>query len=155
MVFFQALYQSRFTDSDFGDSETLLDLMLGYDEQLTNKWHIRMESGYQKPNRAQVFNPANFGDRFLPVEYFIALANVYEIHPLVKLSATFINEPTTGFTYGIGRATYSIGENFEGEMFVFSPIAKGRSQELKLSEPNTLAQRFVTQDVGLALRAFF
>lgn len=155
MVFFQTLYQSRFTDSDFGDSDTLLDLMLGYDEQLTNKWHIRMESGYQKQNRNQVFNPASFGDRFLPVEYFIALANVYEVHPLVKLSATLINEPTSGFTYGIARATYSMGENFEGEIFGFSPVAKGRNKELKPGELNTLAQKFVTQDIGIALRAFF
>jgi hypothetical protein len=155
MVFTQVLYQTRYIDPDFADSDPLLDVMFGYDEQLTAKWHLRMESGYQKPNRSLVFNPQNFGDRFLPVEYFIAVANQYEIHPLVKLSLTIINEPTTGFTYGIGRTTVSLGSNIEGELFVFSPVSKGRNKELKLSEINTLAQRFVTQDVGLALRAFF
>lgn len=156
MVFGQVFYQSRFTDPNFDDDSTsLLDIMLGYDEQLTNKWHLRMESGYQKPNQSLTFNPNTIGDRFLPVEYFIALANSYEVHPLVKLSATLINEPTTGFTYGIGRTTVSLGSNIEGELFVFSPVAKGRSQGSNLTEINTLAQKFVTQDVGLALRAFF
>ena len=149
MVFFQGLYRSAFVDKEA--SNNLLDLMLGYDQQVTNKWHIRMESGYQKKNRF-AFSSASSAleatERFLPTEYFVALANIYEIHPLVKVSATVINDVKSGFTYMIGRSTFSLASNTEAEIFGFFPASKG-------DETDNIAQKLVTTDMGIVLRTFF
>lgn len=155
MVFFQTFYQTAYFESDFQDSHSLLDILLGYDEQLTAKWHLRLEGGYQQKNRKFAFDPAALGDRFLPVEYFIALAQQYEIHPLVKVGGTLISDFTTGFTYFIARSTFSIGNNFEADIFAFTPLAKGKSDKSPENQANNLAQKLVTQDLGLAVRAFF
>ncbi len=144
MAFFQTLYQSDFINND--PSSNLWDAMIGVDQQMTGKWHVRIESGYQKQNKyASVIN---FGDRFLPSEYFLALANVYEVHPLVKLSGTLINDVKSGFMYGIGRSTFSLGSNTEAEIFFYTPLAKGDA----VDNPT---QKLVTSDLGLALRSFF
>jgi hypothetical protein len=148
MIFTQILYQSEFVTKK--PSDNLWDIMLGYDHQLTSKWHLRSEGGYQKLDRL-IENTSSsniFGDRFLPTEYFIALANVYEIHPLVKLSGTLINDIKSGFTYFIAKSTFSLGNNVEAELFGYSPVAKGDSADND-------AQKLVTTDVGAALRAFF
>lgn len=145
MVFTQALYQSHNVNRNV-DSNNLVDIMLGYDQQLTNKWHIRFEGGYQKANRYAA--TSGFSDRFLPTEYFAALANTYEIHPLLKASGTIINDIKSGFTYFIVKGTLDLGHNMELEMFGFTPVAKGDAAD-------NLAQKLVTSDVGVALRAFF
>jgi hypothetical protein len=144
LIFLQTLYQSDFvTDRP---SHPLWDAMLGYDRQLTSLWHVRAEGGYQKRDR---FAPlSDFGDRFLPSEYFISLTNIYEIHPLVQLSGTLINDIKTGFTYFIAKSTFSLGKNTEAEIFGYLPTAKGSGSQF-------LAQKLVTTDVGLALRTFF
>ena len=144
IMFVQGLYQSSYVDGD--PSNNLLDVMAGYDEQLTNKWHVRIESGYQKINRYA--NNSSFGERFLPTEYFVALANQYEIHPLVKLSATVINDIKTRFAYVIARSTFDLGHNMEADIFGFTPVAKG-------NDPANLSQKLVTSDIGFSLRAFF
>jgi hypothetical protein len=144
MVFLQALYQSEYNDKT--DSEQLWDAMFGYDQQVTNKWHIRMEGGYQKKNRFA--DLTNINNRFLPTEYFIALSNQYDIHPLVKLGGTFINDIKSGFTYFITRNTLDLGHSSELDLFANIPLAKGTHIE-------NAAQKLVTTDVGLALRKFF
>ena len=146
MIFFQTLYQTRYTDDIDGDqSHHLWDVMMGFDQQVTNKWHVRAEGGHQKKNE---FSTSLFNDRFLPSEYFIALVNQYEIHPLVKLGGTIINDIKTGFTYFITRNTYSFAKSSELELFAYLPMAKGSDIENK-------AQKLVTTDVGLALSTFF
>jgi len=144
MLFSQIFYQSHTTHDEI--SQNFWDALLGYDEQLTNKWHLRLETGYQKKNRFQ--NPLVFGDRFLPTEYFVALANQYEIHPLIEINGTIINDVKTGFTYFITKGIFSLGSNVEAEVFAFLPVAKG-------SDPENISQKLVTTDVGMALRAFF
>jgi hypothetical protein len=143
-VFAQALYQTDFVDDK--ESHPLWDALLGYDQQVTNKWHVRLESGYQKKNRF-LLTPS-FGERFLPTEYFVALANQFEVHPLVKLTGTIVNDVKTGFTYFITRNTVDLGHNMEFEIFGYIPAAKG-------SDIENPAQKLVTTDVGAALRAFF
>jgi hypothetical protein len=146
MIFLQTLYQTRYTDDIDGDqSHHLWDVMIGFDQQVTNKWHVRLEGGHQKKNE---FATALFNDRFLPSEYFIALMNQYEIHPLVKLGGTIINDIKTGFTYFITRNTYSFAKSSEVELFAYLPMAKGSDIENK-------AQKLVTTDLGVALRTFF
>jgi hypothetical protein len=144
LYFIQALYSSALLDGR--PSSNLWDLMLGFDRQFTALWHLRLEAGYQKENR---FPSANFfGERFLPTEYFVALANQYELHPLLKLSGTVINDIKSGFTYLLVRATYSVRQNTELEVFGNTPVGQGDA-------PDNLAQRIVTRDLGVALRAFF
>jgi hypothetical protein len=143
MIFSQILYQSENVKNE--PSNNLWDLMVGYDQQMTNKWHIRFEGGYQKENRFAT--PQNF-ERFLPTEYFAALANVFEAHPLVKLNGTIINDIKSGFTYFIAKGTYSVTKSTEAEIFGFSPVSKGDSADNQ-------AQKLVTTDIGVALRAFF
>lgn len=147
MVFTQAFYQSGFTD-DVNDekSHSLWDVLLGYDQQLTNKWHIRTETGYQQKNKYLSANQVP--DRFLPTEYFLALANTYDIHPLVKLGGTFIFDIKSGFTYFVTRNTLDLGHNTEMDLFAYLPLAKGDGVEIP-------AQKLVTTDVGLAIRKFF
>ncbi len=144
MVFMQTLFQTDYTDDK--ESHPLFDVLLGYDQQLTNKWHIRAEAGYQKKNRFSGLTSIN--DRFLPTEYFIALANQYEIHPLLKLGGTIVNDIKTGFTYLIMRNTLDLGHNTEAEIFGYLPVAKGSGIEND-------AQKLVTTDIGVALRTFF
>lgn len=144
MMFFQTLYQSDFTDNT--SSHPLWDIMLGYDQQMNNKWHVRGEGGYQKKNR---WGGPNFNtERFLPTEYFVALANQYDIHPLIKLGGTIILDVKSGFTYLVTRNTIDLGFNTEAEIFAYLPVAKGDGVE-------NPAQKLVTTDVGLALRTFF
>lgn len=143
MVFFQGLYQSQHVKNE--PSNNLVDILIGYDQQVTNKWHVRFEGGYQKENR--YVNAQSF-ERFLPTEYFAALANVYELHPLVKVNGTIIYDIKSGFTYFIAKGTYDIGHDMEAEVFGFTPVAKGDAAD-------NVAQKLVTTDVGLALRAFF
>ncbi len=144
MVFFQTLYQTDFTDNQ--ESHPLWDVMLGFDQQVTNKWHVRGEGGYQKKNRYAGLE--SITERFLPTEYFIALANSYEIHPLVKLGGTIVTDPKSGFTYLIMRNTFDLGHNTEAEIFGYLPVAGG-------DEIENPAQKLVTTDIGLALRTFF
>lgn len=144
MVFGQAVYHSHLVTRD--PSTNLWDVMFGYDQQLTNKWHLRGETGYQKNNPYSTLT--TFGDRFLPTEYFMALANSYELHPLLKITGTIINDIKSGFTYFIIKNTYSVRDNVEAELFGYVPVAKGDSAD----QP---AQKLVTTDVGVALRAFF
>lgn len=144
MIFSQLLYRSETTDNK--SSHNLWDYLLGYDLQLTGLWHLRFEGGYQKENRS--LNLTNLGERFLPTEYFLALANIYEVHPLVKISATLINDVKSGFSYFIGKSTYDMGNNLEADAFVFTPFSKG-------DDADNAAQKLVTTDFGLALRLFF
>ena len=144
MVFVQALYQTEYTDKT--ESENLWDAMFGFDQQVNNKWHVRMEGGYQKRNRFA--NLTNINERFLPTEYFIALSNQYDIHPLVKLTGTIINDIKSGFTYFITRNTVNLGFSTEADIFANIPMAKGTHIE-------NPAQKLVTTDIGIALRKFF
>ena len=144
MIFMQVLYRSEFIKKE-DPSHNLWDAMFGYDQQMTNKWHIRAEGGSQKNNRYITFTSF---DRFLPTEYFIALANQYEAHPLVKLSGSVVNDIKSGFTYLIFRTTYNVTDNTELELFGYQPVAKGDSAD-------NVAQKLVTTDLGMAFRAFF
>ena len=144
MVFIQTLFQTDYTDDK--ESHPLWDVLLAYDQQITNKFHLRVESGYQKKNRYATLE--SITDRFLPSEYFIAMAGQYEIHPLVKLGGTFINDVKTGFTYFIMRNTFDLGHDSEAEIFGYLPVAKG-------SDIENPAQKLVTTDIGMALRTFF
>ena len=144
-VFAQALYQSDFNNDV--ESHPLWDAMLGYDQQVTSKWHVRIEGGYQKRNRF-VGLDTSLSERFLPTEYFVAFANQYEIHPLVKLTGTIVNDVKSGFTYFITRNTFDLGHDSEAVVFAFIPAAKGSNIE-------NPAQKLVTTDVGVALRTFF
>ena len=143
LFFFQGLYQNNLKSKK--KSDNLIDILLGYDRQLTGKWHVRMESGYQKTNRYATLTNS---DRFLPTEYFIALANQYEIHPLVKTTLTLINDIKSGFTYGLFRVTASVSDNAEAELFGYSPVSKG-------DRADNVTQKLVTQDIGGAVRYFF
>jgi len=144
MVFSQVLYQSHLVNKKI--SNNLWDIMLGFDQQFTSKWHLRAEGGYQKANRH--LTGLTFSDRFLPTEYFISIANIYEIHPLVKLSGTVVNDIKSGFTYVIGKSTYNVLENMEAEVFFYVPASKGDGVDNPL-------QKLVTTDLGGALRYFF
>jgi hypothetical protein len=144
MVFLQTLFQTDYTDDK--ESHALWDVLLAYDQQINNKFHLRVESGYQKKNRHATLE--SITDRFLPSEYFIAMAGQYEIHPLVKLGGTFINDIKTGFTYFIMRNTFDLGHDTEAEIFGYLPVAKG-------SDFENPAQKLVTTDIGMALRTFF
>ncbi len=143
LMFFQFLYQTELITPE--PSNNLWDLLVGLDQQLTTKWHIRFEGGYQKQD--QYASLTTF-TRFLPTEYFAALANVYEPHPLVKVSGTIINDIKSGFSYFIAKGTFSVTKSTEIEAFGFSPVSAG-------DETDNLAQKLVTTDLGIALRTFF
>lgn len=144
MIFGQALYQTDYTDDK--ESHPLWDILLGYDQQLNDKLHLRGEGGYQKFNRYATLENKN--DRFIPVEYFISLVAQYDIHPLVKLGGTVINDIKSGFTYFVTKNTLDLGHNTEVELFAFLPLATGNSPDIEV-------QKLVTTDIGLALRTFF
>ena len=144
MVFFQTLFQTDYVTNK--ESHPLWDVMLGYDQQITNKWHIRAEGGYQKLNRFASLD--SLSERFLPTEYFIAVANQYEVHPLIKVTGTIINDVKSGFSYFIARSTFDLGLSTEAEIFGYVPVSKG-------DQTSYSAQKLVTTDVGMALRTFF
>lgn len=158
LVYIQGLYQSKLSNELKSDS--LVDITGGFDQQLTNKWHLRLEAGYQealKNSDPAVLQSetASLGNRFLPAEYFVALANIYEIHPLVKLGGTIINDVKSGFTYFITKNTFNLSKNTEAEIFAFIPVSQGEKLDVNNLNANNTAQNLVTTDVGLALRAFF
>jgi len=146
MIFLQALYTSELTNDD--PSENLWDLMIGYDNQFTKDWHARVEMGHQETDQ-EVVAPAGslLSNRYLPYEYFIAVANTYDIHPLVELSGTLIHDVKTDFGYGLLRANWSVVENWEWDLFFFTPVYH--------SAESNLVQQLITTDVGTALRYFF
>ena len=144
LIFTQIFYQTEYVNND--PSDHLWDILLGLDQQLTNLWHIRFESGYQKMD--QNISLYNFSERFLPTEYFAALSNIYEVHPLIKINLTIVNDLKSSFTYTITKATYNFGDDMEAEIFGYIPAAKGKSAA-------NVTQKLVTTDVGFAIRAFF
>jgi len=144
MMFVQVLYQTDFTDDK--PSHPLWDAMIGYDQQLNSKWHLRFEGGYQKMNR--YMTESSFSERFLPAEYFIAIANQYEIHPLIKITGTVFTDVKDGFTYILNRNTFSIANNIEADIFGSIPMVKSSSND-------NPAQKIITTDIGISLRAFF
>jgi hypothetical protein len=143
MVFSQFLYQSKNVKNR--PSSALVDILIGYDRQMNSKWHLRFEGGYQKEDQFVSLN--NF-ERFLPTEYFAALANIYEVHPLVKINGTLVYDIKSGFSYLIAKAAYNITSNTDFEIFGFTPVAKGDNTD-------NAGQKLVTTDIGLALRTFF
>jgi hypothetical protein len=147
MVFTQLLYSSAFTTSK--PSENLIDAMVGYDNQLTGLWHLRIEAGHQEPDDEYVIvDPASASDRLLPYESFVAVAQTYEIHPLVKLSATLIYDFKTDFTYGLGRASWSVVKDVEWDFFVNSPL-------YWVEDEVNVVQKLFPTEAGTALRVFF
>lgn len=146
MVFLQALYSSEYVDGN--ESENLWDLMLGYDKQFTALWHLRVEAGHQETDQELIVpNTTQLNGRYLPYEYFVTVANSYDIHPLVELSATLIHDVKTDFGYGLARASWSVVKNWEWDFFFFTPVYH--------SAESTQVQRLITTDVGTALRFFF
>jgi hypothetical protein len=144
LFFTQLFYQSqRIDQKKFTDD--LIDLMVGYDQQLTGIWHMRVESGYQERSK---FATLGFSERFLPVESFIALVNQFEPHPLFKVTLTGIFDLRSQFTYLIGKLIFSLSNNLEAEFFTSVPVGDKK-------EPEIIEQQFVTTDLGLALRMFF
>jgi hypothetical protein len=146
IIFLQALYSSAFINKK--PSENLIDFVAGYDHQLTSKWHLRLEGGYQEFDE-KLFsnNPLGLTDRFLPYEYFIAVGNSFELHPLVKLSTTIVYDIKTHFTYGIARVGWSVAKNIEWDLFASSPIHANKDEQ-------NVIQDLITTDVGTSLRAF-
>ncbi len=146
MVFIQALYSSA---PDGEDGEDLLDALAGYDHQLNADWHLRLEGGYQEEEDDAALSPQTLEGRLLPFEKFLALANSWETHPLVELSATLIHDLDTQFGYGVARLRWSLYENWEWDFFAFAPVWEKRASE------GNLVQNLITRDVGTALRVFF
>lgn len=147
MVFAQLLHSTAYINGK--SSEQLYDALLGYDHQFTGKWHFRLEFGYQeKDEKLTANNPAALGERFLPFEKFVAVAQTYEIHPLVKLSATIAQDFKTHFLYGMGRASWSIFNDVEWDLFVNSPLYWEEDQK-------NYVEKLIPTEVGTALRMFF
>jgi hypothetical protein len=147
MIFAQLLESSSLIDGK--PSEQTSDVLLGYDHQFTALWHFRLELGHQE--RDQVLleaDPAALGDRLLPYEYFIAIAQTYEIHPLVKTSTTFIHDFKTRYLYGIGRITWSVFNDTEWDLFANVPI-------YWIEDESNLVQKIFPTEVGTSLRIFF
>lgn len=147
MYFAQTLFSTNRLDGEA--SESLWDLLVGYDRQFTPTWHLRVEGGYQDSDkRLVVQNPLALQGRFLPFESFLAIAPQWEAHPLLKLSATVVHDFKTRFGYGLARASYSLAKDIEWDIFGLSPIYRNGAKA-------SLIQRIVTTDLGTAVRAFF
>ncbi|MBY0516413.1 MAG: hypothetical protein K2P81_05865 [Bacteriovoracaceae bacterium] len=147
MIFAQTLRTSKFINNK--PSQALWDVMIGYDHQLTGKWHLRVEGGYQdKDNVLLALNPYAVGERFLPYQRFLALAQTYEIHPLVKLSGTAIYDLNTHFTYALARASWSVYKDVEWDLFVTAPLYTDETE-------NNYVQKLLPTEAGTALRVFF
>lgn len=147
MVFTQFLYSSEFTTNT--PSENLIDAMVGYDHQLDAEWHLRVEAGFQEQDNEYVItDPASASDRLLPYEWFLAVAQTYEVHPLVKLSATVIHDFKTDFTYGIGRVSWSVVKDVEWDFFVNAPL-------YWVEDEVNVVQKIFPTEAGTALRVFF
>jgi hypothetical protein len=158
LVYLQGLYQSKLSNEV--DSHKLVDITGGHDQQLTNKWHLRIEAGYQE--QLKISDPValqtqatSLGNRFLPAEYFVAVANIYEVHPLVKLGGTIIGDIKSGYNYFVTRNSFNLSKNTEAELFAYLPLSKGEKVSLNNLTPISTSQNLITTDIGLALRAFF
>ncbi len=147
MVFFQFLETSSLLNDR--PSSQLSDVLLGYDNQLTGRWHLRVEVGHQETDRlALAENPAALGERLLPYEYFVAVANAYELHPLVKAYATVIHDFKTRYVYGLGRLSWSVAKDFEWDFFVNTPL-------YWIEDETNLVQKSFPTELGTGLRLYF
>lgn len=147
MFFAQLLESSSFIDNMA--SQQLTDILLGYDHQLTGRWHLRIEAGYQEIDKQLLaVNPAALGDRLLPYEYFVAVAQTFELHPLVKTSATLIHDFKTRFVYGLGRVSWSVYDDVEWDLFGNVPL-------YWIEDESNLVQKIFPAEVGTGLRVFF
>jgi hypothetical protein len=148
LLFSQVFYQTEIIDKNI-PSTHLWDIMLGYDRRLTTDWHIRVEGGHQKTDQyLTIGNASQFNSRFLPSEYFVAVANEYQLHSLLKGSATVIHDFKSRFGYGLARLAYSFKESWEVDLFGFAPIYRNGNKIAPI-------QKLFTSDVGLSVRAFF
>lgn len=128
------------------EGSTFDDYLLGFDRQINSKWHLRIEAGYQKEDLLRDYSV--FDERFLPMEYFVALSNIFEVHPLVKVSASIINDPESNFNMVVFKSTYNAYSNFEVDFYALTPVRSDSSEE-------TLGQQVISTDVGLSLRYFY
>src|SRR5690606_32763126 len=144
ILFAQYLRSSKPEGEIPGNS--LDDYLLGYDRQLTDSWHLRIEAGYQKEDQYRDFSV--FQERFLPQEYFLALANTFQVHPLLKLSGTLFTDPEAQFAMAIFKSTYNAFSNFEVDFYALAPIRNKPEKETK-------GQSVISSDVGLSLRYFY
>jgi hypothetical protein len=147
MVFTQALYSSAQLDNLPG--EELWDVLVGYDNQFTSEWHVRLEGGYQeRDDEIGLADLTRLNGRFFPFEYFVSFANQYEAHPLLNLSGSLIHDVKTNFGYFVGKATWAFKDDWEWDLFVFAPVYQNSAE-------STAIQELITTDVGTALRVFF
>ena len=67
---------------------------------------------------------------------------------MVKLSATVIHDFKTDFTYGLGRASWSVVKDVEWDFFVNSPL-------YWVEDEVNVVQKIFPTEAGTALRVFF
>lgn len=147
MVFVQGLFTSNTLDNTPG--ENVIDVLLGYDNQFTPEWHMRVEGGYQeRDDEIFLTDLTRLNARFFPFEYFLSWSNQYEIHPLVTLSGSLIHDIKTDFGYGVAKASWAFRDDWEWDLFVFTPLYRN-------TDESSAVQRLITTDVGTAMRVFF
>jgi hypothetical protein len=136
--FLQAFYQSSTTQDP-----SLVDGLFGLDRQLTELWHMRLEIAYQ-----EISNQTQFNTRLLPQEWTIALAQDYQLHPLAKIKPVLTIDPKTSLLYGILKATLSVTQNLEVEVFGLGNLNSNPTEE-------NLRQKLITRDLGIRGQYFF
>ncbi len=136
--FAQVMYQS-----ESPIEQSLTDAMFGLDRQITEPWHMRLEFAYQEQPKNQLIST-----RFLSQEYTWALAQEYELHPLVKIKPVLTFDPETYLLYGIFKASLSLTQNFEIEAFASGNLNSDPTAE------NT-RQKLLTRDLGIRGQYYF
>lgn len=136
--FIQSFYQSS-----LGIQQGLYDMVIGLDRQLTQFWHARFEASYQQNDAGELIST-----RFLPQEYTIALAQEFEVHPLVKLKPVFTFDPETYQTYGLFKATINATQNCDLEFYAMEYLLNRPHKEV-------IRQKIMSGEVGVRGQYFF
>lgn len=138
LAFFQAFYQS-----ELGYRQSLADMVFGLDRQVTQWWHARLEGSYQEIDHTEFIST-----RFLPQEYMIALAQEFEVHPLVKLRPVLTFDPESYQTYALFKVTYNATQNFDLEFY-------GNQYLLNRPHKETVRQKIMNGEAGIRGQYFF
>jgi hypothetical protein len=120
-----------------------VDGLFGLDRQLTELWHMRLEIAYQ-----EISNLTQLNTRLLPQEWTIAIAQDYQVHPLAKIKPVLTIDPQTSLVYGILKATLSVTQNLEVEVFSLGNLNSIPTEE-------NLRQKLITRDLGIRGQYFF
>ncbi len=145
-VFGQLVNFTRRLDNKASTSHGLSHYLLGYEQDIQDKWTMRAELG-QFSIDADV--PLNDPGTYLPFQSILAIYNSYRFNDKWDSELGFVSDRASTASYYKISIGYKHNKNITGRLF-----SSGLSNQ---AEDNNkyLAQKFIPSEIGAALRVSF